>query len=72
MAEIEALTGQLSDVTAKLDEIASRQQEVVPMIGNATCLTPELLQSFVSKVLIHEGGQPEIEFRMKDIFTSKK
>ena len=72
MEEIETLTGQLSDITAKLDEIASRQQEVAPMIGNATCLTPELLQSFVSKVLIHEGGQPEIEFRMKDIFTSKK
>lgn len=65
--QIEAKDRVLAQLHADLEDIASDpQSEPVPAV-TGDHLTPELLKSFVKKVIIPPSGEPEIVFKCKDI-----
>lgn len=66
-AEIEALTEQLSALSVELEAVESEQQPQLPALDGIDRLTPALLEAFVSRVVIHRGGEPEIVFRVKGL-----
>ena len=66
--ETEVLTLQLLVMKKELDSIEEEPTATSPAIDTNGCLTPELLEAFVSKVVIREGGEPEIVFQLQDLF----
>ena len=67
-AQIEVNSEELVSVRGKIEMLSQAAEASVLPPVTEDHLTPEILTTFVQKVVIHPDGSPEIIYKVKDVF----